>query len=80
MSEFVKIIKKASNVYRTKYFIVAQIITFEVGSQGDTRLFSNDIYFPRTKQLDKDFESEFDARKFLDGKRIHTTVYVRHYA
>ena len=79
MNNFIETIKNSDNVYRTKKHIVAQEISFEVNACGENRIFSNDTYFVRNKKIDKEFEFAFKDRKFINGKRVHSTIYVRHY-
>ena len=69
----------AKNVYRTRNYIVKQDISLECDSFGNSRLFSADTYYLRTKKLDKEFESLFKNRDFIDGRRVHSTSYSRKY-
>ena len=74
-----EIIKNADNVYRTRKYIVAQEISFEVNANGENRIFSNDIFFVRNKKIDKDFEFTFKDRRSVNGKRVRSSLYVRNY-
>lgn len=69
----------ANNVYRTKNYIVKQDISLERDCSGNSILFSTDTYYLRTKKIDKEFENLFKNRDFIDGKRVHSTSYLRKY-
>ncbi len=71
--------ENATNVYRTKKFIVKQTIYLEYDNFGNGRVFSKDTYYLRNKQLDKEFEYIFKNRDCVNGKRVHTTLYTRRY-
>lgn len=71
--------KDAVNVYRTKQYIVKQDISIEGMDNGDTIVFSNDVYYQRNKYLDKQFEQIFAQRKHVNGKRLPSTSFTRRY-
>ncbi len=79
MKQMCEFIKKASNVYRTKHFIVVQ----EVGVESDkiqmNNICSYDTYFARTKARDKEYEKLYKDRKHIDGKRLRAGMYSRKY-
>lgn len=68
----------ATNVYRTREYIVRQEIVLRNDEPG-TYLFSRDTYFLRTAKRDREFEELFADRADLNGKRIKTAMYVRTY-
>ena len=70
---------EATNVYRTKNFIVRQIISIEKTCSGGKELFSVDTFFKRTKFRDKQFEFVFADRTNIDGRRLPTTAYSKNY-
>ena len=72
-------LENATNVYRTKNYIVKQDIYLEYDNSGNSRVFSKDTYYLRNKQLDKEFEYIFKDRDYVNGKRVHTTLYTRRY-
>ncbi len=69
----------AVNVYRTKRYIVKQDISVEMTDGGDTIIFSNDVFYERTKIRDKQYEHVFAERKNMNGKRLPSTSYTRRY-
>ena len=71
--------KDAVNVYRTKRHIVKQDVSVERTENGETIIFSNDVFYERTKRRDKEFEIIFAGRKHINGKRLPSTSYVRRY-
>ena len=70
---------KAQNVYRTRKYIVVQDLWLNESVDGSTVLFSKDAYYLRNKKNDKAYEKEFCDRKYINGKRVHTTMYTRKY-
>lgn len=72
-------IKEATNVYRTKDFIVKQIIAIEYDCCEDNEVFSHDTYYKRTPTRDREYEYLFGGRRNIDGKRLPSTVYNRRY-
>lgn len=70
---------EANNVYRTKHFIVKQIIGVRISEQEDNVVFSFDTYYLRTKKRDRIYEKAFADKKHIDGKRLPTTMYARKY-
>lgn len=69
----------AMNVYRTKKYIVKQNISVETTESGESIVFSNDVFYARNKHLDKQYESIFAERTYIDGKRLPSTSYARRY-
>lgn len=72
-------IQKALNVYRTRNYIVTQEIYLNECVDGSSVLFSKDTYYLRNKKADKQYEKEYKNRESINGKRVHTTMYVRKY-
>ena len=72
-------VQGATNVYRTKSYIVKQNVS--LGHQGleSTTLISRDTYYVRTPKRDAIYESIFEGNKNLDGRRIPTMAYFRTY-
>ena len=68
----------ATNVYRTREYIVRQEIVLRDDEPG-TYLFSRDTYFLCTSKRDREFEELFSDRADLNGRRIRTAMYVRTY-
>ena len=70
---------EANNVYRTKNYIVKQIIGVRCSEQENNVIFSFDTDYRRTAKRDKIYEKHFRERKNRDGRRLHTTMYARTY-
>jgi hypothetical protein len=69
----------ATNVYRTKNYIVKQHLYINCDNDGRDILSSNDTFYLRNKKVDKLYEMIFSDRKCINGKRIHSTSYQRKY-
>ena len=72
-------LKDATNVYRTKNYIVKQLIGLEYDSVEGANLCSYDTFYLRTKARDAEYESVFKARRSIDGKRLSTGLATRKY-
>ena len=72
-------LENATNVYRTKKYIVKQDVFLEYDKCGNSRIYSKDTYYLCNKQLDKEFEYIFKDRDCVNGKRVHSTLYTRRY-
>ena len=71
--------QQAINVYRTRKYVVTQDIYLNECVDGSSVLFSKDTYYLRNKKLDKQYETRFKDREYINGKRVHTTMYTRKY-
>lgn len=71
--------KGAINVYRTENYIVKQVFGISLDSSLGNVTMSYDTYYLRTPDLDAIYEYMFSDRKNIDGKRLHTSMYVRTY-
>ena len=76
---FEDVLIDATNAYRTKYFIVTQVIDVNDNGVESAELCSRDTYFSRTQKRDADYERVFRERKQMDGKRLPTTMFSRQY-
>jgi len=72
-------IENATNVYRTKKYIVVQIIDIEYHQSLNNNIYSQDTYYRRTKKRDKYYEKTFVDKININGKRLHSTSYSRKY-
>ena len=72
-------VKGATNVYRTENYIVKQVFGIQLDNKLGNVTMSYDTYYLRTPELDAIYEYMFSDRKKIDGKRLHTTMYVRTY-
>lgn len=69
----------AMNVYRTRDFIVKQVIGIKYSDVENIAVISNDTFYRRTKKRDREYERIFLERKHINGKRIPSTMYARTY-
>ena len=72
-------LKGATNVYRTKQYIVKQIMGVQYSQEENNVVFSRDTYYRRTPERDKEYEILFCLRRNIDGKRLPSTMYARIY-
>ena len=79
MTKFMNFADIATNIYRTREYIVAQRITFRFDEEYGNFLFSHDTYYRRNARRNKIYETAFAKRIRKDGKRIHTSMYARTY-
>ena len=79
MKQRAEFLKGASNVYRTRHFIVRQRLGLLYNDEESNRLISRDTYYARTPERDAEYEIRFHKRIKIDGKRIPTNVTVREY-
>lgn len=79
MSTIPDFIKNATNVYRTKNYIVKQVIGIKYDCKEDNTVFSHDTYYRRTPERDNQYEILFCHRRNVDGKRLPSTMYSRTY-
>ena len=79
MKHRAEFLKGASNVYRTRHFIVRQRLGLLYNDEEANQLISRDTYYARTPERDAEYEIRFKKRIKIDGKRIRTNVIVREY-
>ena len=72
-------LKGATNVYRTKQYIVKQILGIQYSQEENNVVFSRDTYYRRTPERDKEYEILFCLRRNVNGKRLPSTMYARIY-
>ena len=70
---------RATNVYRTDYYIVRQQVMYKNDALLGAYLCSKDTFFCRTPERDRLYALAFPKREEVDGKRIRTLMYVRKY-
>lgn len=68
----------ATNVYRTRNYIVKQRIVFSEGRLGVTTV-SDDVFYERTPERDGKYEDLFGDRLETDGRRVPAMGYIRRY-
>ena len=69
----------AMNVYRTRDYIVKQVVGVKLSEVENNVVLSHDTFYRRTKKRDREYEKIFYERKNIDGKRIPGTMYARTY-
>jgi len=72
-------IENATNLYRTKKYIVKQIIGIQYGCEENNVVYSRDTYYKRTPERDKEYEILFFRRRNIDGRRLPSTMCAREY-
>lgn len=72
-------LKEATNVYRTRDYIVRQRIVMRCDEEYGNCLYSYDTYYRCTPQRDREYETAFAERIRMNGRRIHTAMYAREY-
>ena len=70
---------KANNVYRTKKYIVKQELSLDTENEFGTHTVSCDTFYERTEARDKKYEKYFAGRRYIDGRRVPSMVYMRKY-
>lgn len=68
----------ATNVYRTKNYIVKQRIVFSESRLGVTTV-SNDVFYERTPERDEEYEEAFADLLDIDGRRVPAMGSIRKY-
>ena len=58
----------AMNIYRTRDFIVKQVIGISYSDVENIAVISNDTFYRRTKKRDREYERIFWERKHINGK------------
>ena len=71
--------RNANNVYRTKNFIVKQEVAVVCDSVGTNAILSRDTFYARTTVRDMEYEAYFSRRRYINGKRLPSTIYTRRY-
>ena len=69
----------ASNVYRTKDFIVKQEIHIGTDGYDTNQVVSVDTYYKRTQEREIAYKALFKDRKRINGKRLPSTMFTRTY-
>ena len=69
----------ADNVYRTKSYIVKQVIQIIKNDIEDNGIVSQDTYYRRTTARDLAYNMAFMDKTKINGKRLPSTQYTRRY-
>ena len=71
--------ENATNVYRTKYYIVKQVIIYNSDNEFHNIMYSQDTFYKRTFLRDKYYESRYKNKIDIDGIRLKTACSSRKY-
>lgn len=74
-----EIAKLTENVYRTKEYIVKQVIYILVGIEENNAVLSVDTFYRRTIVLDCHYLMKYEKRKHINGKRLPSNMFIRTY-
>lgn len=74
-----EISKLTENVYRTKHYIVKQVLYAVISLEENNAVMSVDTYYKRTIVRDCHYLLKYGERKRIDGKRLPSNTYVRTY-
>ena len=69
----------ADNVYRTKSYIVKQVIQIIENDIEENGIISHDTYYRRTSARDLAYNMAFMDKVKINGKRLPSTQYTRRY-
>ena len=72
-------LRDADNVYRTKKFIVKQVLSIQESTEGNNQVISIDTYYRRTSKRDFTYNLAYQDKVNLEGKRLPSTMYTRTY-
>lgn len=72
-------VQRLKNVYRTKFYIIKQELSYMVDEDGNSVLHSDDVYYLRNKKADKIFEQTYANRSRINGRRIETNSHTKRY-
>lgn len=75
----VEFLENATNVYRTKHYIVKQCICIETHNELNNIIMSQDTFYKRTKKRDKIYEEVFADKQNINGKRLPSVMHSRTY-
>ena len=79
MNDRPEFMKGATNVYRTRDYIVKQVVGLKCDDNGNSVIVSHDTFYRRTRQRDREYETAFCVRTYIDGKRIRVFMSERRY-
>ena len=77
--KLIDLIKNASNVYRTDYYIVVQRLIIRNHICLNNVVFSEDTFIKRTPERDVEYTSLFLNKQTLQGKILPSSAYSRTY-
>lgn len=71
--------ENATNVYRTRKYIVKRVVNYNVQNKFHNVLYSQDTFYKRTYLRDKYYETKYRNKIDINGKRIKTACSTRKY-
>lgn len=71
--------RDADNVYRTKNYIISQLLVIDRNLDNDNHIISQDTFYVRTRKRDKQYEAIFSDKPNINGKRLPCTMCTRKY-
>lgn len=74
-----EIAKLTENVYRTKEYIVKQVLYVLMNIEENNAVVSVDTFYRRTIKRDCHYLLQFGKRKHINGKRLPSNMFVRTY-
>lgn len=72
-------LQDADNVYRTRHFIVKQVLCIQESTEENNQVISIDTYYRRTPKRDLAYNLAYQDKANLEGKRLPSTMYTRTY-
>lgn len=69
----------ADNVYRTKNYIIKQVIFLDKSLSENNSITSFDTFYLRNRKRDCQYESVFADKSNINGKRLPSTMCSRKY-
>ena len=72
-------LQDADNVYRTRHFIVKQVLGIHESEEENNQVISVDTYYRRTPKRDLAYNLAYQDKVNLEGKRLPSTMYTRTY-
>lgn len=67
------------NVYRTKYYVIKQKLVTTHNKNGESMTHSEDTYYLRNYETDRQFERFFNTRVNKEGRRVPSDTQTKHY-
>ncbi len=79
MKRVIGFLAGGTNVYRTKNYIVKQEMGIEYHGEQNNAVVSHDTFIRRTVKRDREYERAYGGRKYVNGKRLPSSMYTRVY-
>lgn len=72
-------VENADNLYRTRHYIVKQVLELDIDDLEETHIISVDTFYKRTPLRDMQFDVIFIDAHHKNGKRLPCTMCSRKY-